>query len=214
MFATFGSAQVVLRAFGLVHPHRFDERLLCMQTSTKGVIALPPTTIEIVDLNSDIDDHLRDVEVGLMEQQEGHAIDHTTLFDDESPHATFASYARKYQPNSEIRTHTPPKLPIKLVQVSCSTTALAAAAGIRANIPAIALFTDDKRNGWAALFRALFFASCRKPEGVHRVHFLHVVATVAMHPQTNAAVLCFLPLRKLLTSAVGPPYDLSHQFLP
>lgn len=97
---------------------------LCMQAPTNAVIALPPTTMEIVDLNSDIKDHLRDVKIGLQEQQAGQGIEHIGLFDDEDLHATFVSYARKYQPNSEIRTHTPPKLPIKMVQVcsrSCCT---------------------------------------------------------------------------------------------
>jgi hypothetical protein len=73
--------------------------------------------MEIVDLQSDIEDHLQEVQRGLYEQEHGHAIEHVGLFDDEDPHATFVSYARKYQPNSEIRTHTPPKLPSKAVQV-------------------------------------------------------------------------------------------------
>lgn len=56
-----------------------------MQVPSKGVIALPPTTIEIVDLNSDIKDHLRDVEIGLFEQQEGQAVEQSQLLDDELP---------------------------------------------------------------------------------------------------------------------------------
>ena len=106
-----------------------------MQVPSKGVIALPPTTIEIVDLNSDIKDHLRDVEIGLFEQQEGQAVEQSQLLDDELPHNTFASYARKYQPNSEIRTHTPPKLPIKLVQVCRAAARVPAAEGHSQALP-------------------------------------------------------------------------------
>jgi hypothetical protein len=91
-----------------------------MQAASNAVIALPPTTMEIVDLNSDIADHMREVQHRFLEQQDGQAIGHMGLLDDEDPHATFFSFARKYQPNSEIRTHTPPKLPCTVVQVvSC-----------------------------------------------------------------------------------------------
>lgn len=100
-------------------PARMLDRInkIVLQAPSNAVIALPPTTMEIVDFNSDIKDHIRDVSEGLQEQQEGQAVEHISLLDDEDPHATFMSFTRKYQPNSEIRTHTPPKLPIKIVQV-------------------------------------------------------------------------------------------------
>jgi hypothetical protein len=88
-----------------------------IQSPSHTVIALPPTTMEVVDMNSDIEDHLREVALGREEQAQGQAIETTALFDDMDPHATFVSYARKYKPNSEIRTHTPGKLPSKIVQV-------------------------------------------------------------------------------------------------
>lgn len=88
-----------------------------IQSPSRTVIALPPTTFEVVDFNSDIEDHLREVALGRLEQQQGQALESTALLDDMDPHATFVSYARKYKPNSDIRTHTPAKLPSKMMQV-------------------------------------------------------------------------------------------------
>ena len=93
-----------------------------IQSPDGCVVALPPTTLEIVNLNSDIEDHLREVEMGQMEQEIGQAIEQVPLYDDMDPDSTFFSYSRKYQPNEEVRTHTPPKLESKMVQV-CTTAA-------------------------------------------------------------------------------------------
>lgn len=88
-----------------------------LQSPDGCVVALPPSTIEVVNLNSDIEDHLREVEVGQFEQEVGQAVDQVPLYDDMDPDATFFSYGRKYQPNEEVRTHTPPKLESRMVQV-------------------------------------------------------------------------------------------------
>ena len=88
-----------------------------IQSPEGCVIALPPSTVEVVDFNSDIQDHLNEVDVGLLEQEIGQAVEQVPLFDDMNPSTTFFSYGRKYRPNEEVRTHTPPKLEAKMVQV-------------------------------------------------------------------------------------------------
>eukprot|EP00892_Ulva_mutabilis_P002530 jgi/Ulvmu1/12278/UM087_0012.1 len=87
-----------------------------VQSPEGCVVALAPTTLEVVDLNSDIEDHLNEVEVGQLEQQIGQAVETVSLFEDMDSRTTFFSYGRKYSPNEEIRTHTPPKLEARMVQ--------------------------------------------------------------------------------------------------
>lgn len=112
-----------MRCPNILHLDAMIDEHVRMQAPSNVVIALPPTSMEIVDLNSDIEDHLKDVHFGLVEQQQGQGIERVHLFDDLDPHATFVSYNRKYQPNNELRTHTPAKMPLNAVQVN-STTAL------------------------------------------------------------------------------------------
>ena len=87
-----------------------------IQSPEGCVVALPPSTVEVVKLNSDTEDHLN--EVSLLEQPTGQAVEQVPLFDEMNPSTSFFSYGRKYSPDEEVRTHTAPKLEAKRVLVT------------------------------------------------------------------------------------------------
>jgi hypothetical protein len=92
-----------------------------LQTASGDVVSLPPTTLEVVDYVDDIEDSERTLAIRTAQQQMGY-FESPSLWDDESAATVFTSN-RKFSPNSEVRSHTPPKLPSRMVQVG-STAAL------------------------------------------------------------------------------------------
>lgn len=81
-----------------------------------GPLALPPTTVELVDLEADIAASQRELLFAEHDRNTEHHTQYATLWDDEETDAML-TYERRHLPNEQLRLHTPALLPAAATQV-------------------------------------------------------------------------------------------------